>query len=290
MSKSIHTLVGDIYGLFSSDFTPSDTDIEQFGQELAKHLSRRIAEQRGEAYLRLSNIGYPCERKLWYSINTPHESEPLTPSTRIKFLIGDITEELLLFLAKQAGHDVQGEQDTLEIAGVKGHRDAVIDGVTVDVKSASSRSFDKFAEGKLSDSDDFGYLDQLGSYIFAGQNDPLVSEKDIGAFLVLDKQLGKICLDIHPRSGVDYEEVIEHKKQTVSQKNPPPRQFTPVAEGKSGNEKLPTVCSYCSFKHACWPGLRTFLYSNGPRYLTTVKREPDVVEVDRHGNFVERDN
>ena len=59
-------------------------------------------------------------------------------------MFGDILEELLLFLAKEAGHTVTGQQDTLSISGVNGHRDAIIDGRLVDVKSASSYSFRKF--------------------------------------------------------------------------------------------------------------------------------------------------
>jgi hypothetical protein len=42
--------------------------------------------------------------------------------------------------------------------------------------------------------------------------------------------------------------------------------------------KLGTGCSYCAFKKHCWPGLRGFAYSGGPRYLTNVVKTPDVPE------------
>ena len=136
--KSIKILKDDIYGLFSSDFNPAPEDTKMFGQRLAEHLFARLTEQRGEPTLRMSNIGTPCNRKLWYSINRPSESEPLRPETRLKFLFGDILEELLLWLAKLAGHHVEAEQEEVVIYGsspssegehaVRGHKDGYIDG------------------------------------------------------------------------------------------------------------------------------------------------------------------
>ena len=56
----------------------------------------------------------------------------------------------------------------------------------------------------------------------------------------------------------------------------PNRAFSDVPDGKSGNMKLGTQCSYCEFKKVCWPDLKTYIYSSGPRYLTKVVREPKV--------------
>lgn len=227
----------------------------------------------------MSNVGKPCERQLWYEINQNEEGEPLRAETFMKFLYGDVIEELLLFLARLAGHKVEGEQDEQEIANIKGHRDCVIDGVLVDVKSASSYSFKKFKEGRLEEDDAFGYVSQIQSYLYAGQKDPKVKDKERAAFLVLDKTLGHICLDIHQKKDFNWEEYYERKKDIVAQETPPRRGFDPVPEGKSGNKKLPVNCSYCAFKHTCHPNLRTFLYSYGPVYLTKVEREPNVLEI-----------
>ncbi len=296
MSKSLDTLVKDIYGVFQS---PPDTDegtLRTFGESLGQIIYKRIKEPREKPSLRFSNIGSPCGRKLWYSINTPHDAEPLPPQARLKYLIGDIYEQVLLFLAKVAGHEVKGEQDELYISGVKGRRDAVIDGVTIDVKSASSQSFDKFKWGLTEDQDSFGYLKQLGAYLAGGANDDTVKQKDVAGFLVGDKTTGDICLDIHPSTGLDFVALVEEKKIEVSQPYPPGRAFNPVADQKAGNMKLPTFCSYCDFKFKCWEkdanngkGLRVFNYSNGPRYLTKVVFEPAVPEIDKNGNNVRRD-
>jgi len=42
---------------------------------------------------------------------------------------------------------------------ILGHRDCVIDGCVVDVKSTSSIGFKKFRDGSIKHSDSFGYLD-----------------------------------------------------------------------------------------------------------------------------------
>ena len=67
-------------------------------------------------------------------------------------------------------------------------------------------------------------------------------------------------------------------------KNKPPRCYEDVEDGSSGNRKLCVECSYCAFKVDCWQdvnngsGLRKFIYSSGPRWLTVVKKEPNVME------------
>jgi hypothetical protein len=274
--KTLDTLVKDIYALFTEPHEFDQANVEEFGKRLATHISNRIADERPSDTLRMSNLGTKCDRKLWYSVNHPELAEPLPPEVRFKFLYGDILEELVLFLAKEAGHSVEGTQDTLEISGVLGHRDAVVDGVVVDVKSASSYAFKKF-EGHLTEENDaFGYLDQLGAYLYASQNDPVVKDKSIAAFIAVDKTLGHITVDVQPNTYKDYSYLASIKKAIVSSDSPPVKAYEDEPDGKSGNRKLGTACSYCSFKQTCWPNLQTYFYSTGPRFLTKVVKEPNV--------------
>jgi hypothetical protein len=226
----------------------------------------------------MSNLGTRCDRKLWYSVNKPELAENLSGATSFKFLYGDILESLVLGLAKLAGHSVEGEQDELSIGEVKGHRDAVIDGRLTDVKSATTHSFAKFRDHKLRIDDPFGYLTQIGSYLHASQKDPLVKDKDKASFIAVDKQLGHIVVDTYEKDATDYDLLVEQKSALLANEGLPERGFGDQPEGKSGNRKLCTECSYCPFKGACWPGLRTFTYSNGPTFLTKVVREPQVEE------------
>lgn len=279
MTKIINTLVDDIYGLLGKDNPFDIIHTDEFGRALAGIIAGRVRSDSAPS-LRMSNLGSNCDRKLWYSINHPELGEVLSPNVRVKFLFGDILEALLIFLAKQSGHVVTHEQLEVEIDGVKGHIDCLIDGHLIDVKSASSISFTKFRDGTLAGNDSFGYLTQLGSYLYSCRDLLDVYNRKHASFLVIDKQLGHICLSRHRFDTSRIPELVKSKRSIVSQKQlVPERGFRPEPDGKSGNQKLPTACGYCAFRQTCWPTARTFLYSSGPRYLTTVARLPDVPEV-----------
>lgn len=246
-------------------------------------LSGRPARSRSESHnLYFSEIGHPCRRKLWYNVHTPESAEELDPSAKFKFLYGDLIEELYLALVRLAGHEVTDEQKQVQIYlprgwQIRGRIDARIDGVLVDVKSASTFSFRNFEQGLPKDT--FGYHSQLRGYCHA--------EGDSSAeFHVIDKTLGNItrlpCKYV-PFSETELEELVD----AVDRATPPPDRLPLEEEGKSGNLKLGTVCSYCPFKWVCWSdanegqGLRVFSYSNKPVFLAKVEREPKVPEITR---------
>jgi hypothetical protein len=201
----------------------------------------------------------------------------------MKFMFGDILESLLLFLAAEAGHKVEGLQDTMKFEGLSGSRDAVIDGHLVDVKSASTYSFAKFEKPEeLMKNDSFGYTTQLRLYLEASQNDPLVTNKERAYFFVIDKTLGHICLSPLDRNpDINWKLFVARKQMMLESTTLPHRAFMPVPDGKSGNEKLAVKCSYCSFKETCFPSARVFAYSDGPRWLTKVALTPKVPELRR---------
>jgi len=275
--KTIDTLVPDIEAQLLKSQPLSKAALERFGARVTKALDRKRGEEKPS--LRLSRIGVPCDRKLWYSINQPDKAEPHRPSLILKWMFGDLIEQLILTLAEEAGHKVESEQAEVTVAGVPGHIDAVVDGTLVDCKSAASRSFEKFENHDLIGNDPFGYLDQLGSYQKGVEDFPEVTNKTTAAFIVVDKQHGHICLDKHKKGKRDYDAFITAKKTVTASAKPPNRAFSDTPDGKSGNKRLCTECAYCDFKHTCWPGVRTFIYSNGPRYLTRVDRLPEVIEV-----------
>lgn len=226
----------------------------------------------------MSNIGKGA-RQLWYDKRFGREDN-LPPFTIFKFVYGDIIESLLLFLARVSGHSVTARQAKVAVSGIQGSIDADIDGVTVDVKSASNHAFRKFRDGTLSDDDPFGYMEQLAGYCEGRDTD--------GAFLAANKETGHIAyLPISReelRRTVDVRERIEYLKTAVESAVEPERCYEDQPEGESGNRALGTNCSYCDHKSRCWAdsnnglGLRTFLYSNGPKFLTKVVREPKVRE------------
>jgi hypothetical protein len=264
----ISTLVTDIYEVFEKDVHVDPSEAKAFGEELSKVVTDAVTERKGN-HLRLSNLGNSCKRQLWYSINTPELAEKLHGSTRIKFLIGHITEAVILFLAKLAGHAVTDQQREVNINGVSGHIDGLVDGELVDVKSASPYSFTKFQGGLSPAQDAFGYLSQLGSYAHA-----LGLKR--GHFLPVNKVLGHLHLDTHELPEKDYDAEIDRTRVILSSPTPPERGFTDEPEGASGNRKLGVKCSYCDFKFTCFPGVTQYNYARGPVYLTKVVRPPRV--------------
>jgi hypothetical protein len=297
MVKTIDTLVEDMYAVMH-DRSRWDAAVTEFFSSGMRDLALERFENAEDRppTLRMSNMGTPCKRKLWYDINSPDGGEGFSAPTLLRFISGDLWEVFLLSLAKAAGHDVRGEQDELEITGIRGHRDAVIDNVTVDVKSASPYSFLKFKDGTLKDNDAFGYITQLSSYVGAGNRaDDSVHPTD-GAFLVVNKVSGELCLDRYTFSPSELAKDGEYEdtKALINDVDTiPPRGFEPEQDGyknkakvfvPNGNLKLGLNCSYCSQKHPCYPGLRTFLYggpmgTSKPVYFTHVAKQPKVKEV-----------
>lgn len=282
--KKIEELIPDIQKLLLDGSEVSDERAEEFGNRMSTLIKERLVREKKGGTLRMSNIGKP-DRQLWYEVNAPDQAEPLHPNVYMKFLLGDIVEELLFFLAEEAGHVVEGRQDTLIIEDVEGHRDAVIDGVTVDAKTASPYSFKKFENHLQPDQDAFGYIQQIQNYIECGQDDPVVTDKKRGAFLVLQKVTGDLTLDIHEKTTIPIRDIINHKKEMVLKPEPPDRCYEDEPMGKSGNRKLGIACSYCPYKWLCHEDLRGFLYSSGPVYLTKVEEEPRVPEIDKENLF-----
>lgn len=280
--KTIDTLVQDIEEVIKGKGGWTEAVNDYFKETIGEAAERRLTpstEPRAKT-LRMSNIGTPCKRKLWYYLNLPEHETDLPAHAHLKFFYGDIIEGLILSLAKAAGHTVEGEQDEIIVDGIVGHRDAVIDGVTVDVKSVSTMGFSKFKRNELRADDPFGYMKQLTGYVYGAKDDPKVTDKTGGAFLVMDKQHGHLHLDYYDLEHelVLFPSVVGSAKVLSTLPTAPYREWEAIPDGKSGNMKLPAACSYCDYKWTCWPALRGFAYSNGPVYLTKVVKVPLVPE------------
>lgn len=284
--KTVDTLVSDIYELVSTKDVSKSVDIDecidQFGERMKDLMRQQFKEQRDDSRkLRMSNIGRK-DRFLWNVYNEVETTEDIQPHTYVKFLYGHVIEELLLFLARAAGHTVTDEQKKCKVNGITGSMDCKIDGIVTDVKSASSYGFKKFQDGTLAHDDPFGYVAQIKGYAASE------GQSEFG-WLAMDKANGHLTYLLYDENdketpvydiiSYDVEEHIERLKEVVKQETPPDVCYASVPEGKSGNRKLSVGCSYCQYKKSCWPNVRGFLYSSGPRYLTEVKHEPKVKEI-----------
>jgi hypothetical protein len=285
-NKTTDNVVADIYAMMESkNADPSvdvEAEIEKFGEGVKALMRTEFGREKREdnRRLRLSNIGR-TDKYLWNHFNGT-EGEELQPHTYIKFMYGHLIEEMLLFLTRMAGHSVTDEQKVCNVEGIVGHMDCEIDGVVTDVKSASSFGFKKFKDGTLAYDDPFGYIDQIKAYAHSE------GETEFG-WLAMDKANGHLTYlkyDLTDTEAPVYEVLkgdivdrVKHVKKLVEQPEPTEWCYQPIPDGKSGNSKLSTGCSYCQFKDHCYPNLRVFAYSYGPKYLVDVVKEPKVQEV-----------
>lgn len=280
--SDITTLVRDINRVLtpSEDGGVGEEVLRNFAERTAHHvkdtLELREDRDREGNVLYASEVGERCTRKLYYRL-TNHKGEAIPAHTHYKFLYGDVVEEITLLLAEAAGHKVEHCQEKVVAKvgdwEVRGRIDAVIDGVPVDVKSMSTYGYNDLPSSLDEYEDKFGYVDQVSFY----RNWRFDSET-VG-ILGVDKTLGHIRLSLGRGLDKGSQAARVGHITTELEKGVPDRAYQTVPEGKSGNEKLGVQCSYCPFKQECWPGLRTFLYSKGPVYLTRVMNEPNVPEV-----------
>ena len=285
-NKTTDTVVQDIYALMESkDADPSvdvEVEIDKFGESVKALMRTEFGRKKREdnRKLRLSNIGR-TDRYLWNHFNGT-EGEELQPHTYVKFMYGHLIEEMLLFLTRMAGHSVTDEQKVCNVEGIVGHMDCKIDGVVTDVKSASSFGFKKFKDGTLAYDDPFGYIDQIKAYAHSeGQTEFgwLAMDKANGHLTYLKYDLTDTEAPVYEALKGDIVDRVKHVKKLVEQPEPAEWCYQPIPDGKSGNSKLSTGCSYCQFKDHCYPNLRVFAYSYGPKYLVDVVKEPKVQEV-----------
>ena len=280
---SIDTLIQDIYKTLEQGINTGSVQNRDALQKCASdmyHSIRRTLEEgqrESSSSLRMSQIGKPT-RQIWYDLKKTKKRD-LDGQTKLKFLFGDMLESLLILLATVSGHEVTEEQQEVEINGIKGHKDCRIDGVLVDVKSASSYAFKKFKDGTLSLDDPFGYIAQISGYAEAGK------DKE-AAFFAIDKSSAELALlKVEDIDMINASDRINELKEVATKDTPPPRCYGDEADGKSGNRKLVIGCVFCPYKETCWAdanggqGLRAFKYSNGVRYLTVTAKTPDVEEI-----------
>lgn len=279
-NKTIDTLVEDINKVLVEgvDTIPKEV-LDTFNKSCGGLLFRFLKKSRAKKpSLRMSNIGKP-DRQLWYELHEgTEEPKQYEPNMYLKFLIGDITELVLLALCQLAGHSVENMQEEVQIEGVTGHMDAVIDGVVTDVKSASGYSYEtKFKGGALKEHDYYGYIDQVSGY-----NNAL--KKDNGAaFLAYNKESAEACL-----LKIDQEEIrdtksrIRNLRDMLEKDTPPDNLCYKPFVNKNGCLEINRLCAWCPFKFKCHKGLKAYRYSFGDVFILEDRgfkfKVPDVTE------------
>lgn len=252
---------------------------EEIRKQVAADVEAALEKQfssgpRDKFKIRMSNIGRPtCQ--LWFEKNDPEDKTPMPPHFLMNMIIGDIVEAVFKGLLRAAGIDFKDNaQVTLKLpdgSEVNGEYDMELDGAIDDVKSASPWSYNnKFASFEtLRKGDSFGYVAQLVGYATA-------AEKEVGGWWVVNKANGEF--KYVPATDVDKEAVLKEIQETVNYINSDAefkRCFEPIPEThyrkQTGNLKLGVECGFCSYKHKCYPNLRTL-----PAVKSTAQEPPMV--------------
>ena len=108
----ISQLIPDIYDRMTATKKVSKDNLDALLEGIRNAVIKQMEEERGgsgEKTLRMSSIGKP-DRKIWMEIRGPKIKKSYSGATLIKFLYGSIIEELVIFLAREAGHKVDNLQ------------------------------------------------------------------------------------------------------------------------------------------------------------------------------------
>jgi len=124
MEMQIENLVDDIYTVLEDEHKVSEDNLKSFLDGIKSVVTTHVEEARksSKTTLRMSSIGKK-DRRLWFELKYPKDQALPSGPTLMKFLYGSLIEEVLLFLAKEAGHDVTDMQKKVTISGVDGHMD-----------------------------------------------------------------------------------------------------------------------------------------------------------------------
>jgi hypothetical protein len=105
-------------------------------------------------------------------------------------------------------------------------------------------------------------------------------------FVVIDKTTGELCYcPVDDMDMINPVTRIDDIRKFLESDEPPEKCYSSVADGAGGNFKLALGCNYCDYKFTCWKdandgkGIRTFMYSNGPKHLVKVGKTPNVPEI-----------
>ena len=249
--------------------------VEACSQSIKRHFDGPLDTRKFT--IRMSSIGRPLCQLQAEKYNLEKESREYNSITRN--LWGDISEAYIIFLMRNAGIEVQSEQQkvTLKIGGINlsGTYDVEIDGKIWDIKSASDFAFNnKFGDRggfkKILEDDNFGYIPQLYLYSEA-------TGKPVGGWIVLNKNNGQLAVLEFPQYDKQYRakvlQDVHDKIVTLTSDAPFEKCFKPIEEiyyqKKTGNMVLPMTCSFCQFKKHCWPDAE---YKPSP--VSTAKNKP----------------
>ena len=229
-----------------------------FALEVSKHVDKEIYKrtksQEHRDYIGGSQIGVECCRKIQYSSISKEQRDPVEPRVQRIFDLGNLIEDYLIKLLRDAGFDVQtrkddGEQWGFSLANgrIQGHVDGVIMGgpkvmdypCLVEFKSAKSSRFTKFLRDGLMQTDS-NYYSQVQFYqINMKLNNPAL-------FVMMNKDDQEIYYELIQFNPAHADRLINKSEDilnAIDSNHLMPRAY---------QDKNNWNCKYCDYKKECW--------------------------------------
>lgn len=259
-----------------------------FGLSCKDALSKQFTSEPRKFRIRMSQIGKPICQQI---LEKRGYKEDRDYNAIFRFLYGDITESIIMFILEEAGIDVINSQEEVSLTfgdtTVKGTLDVIIQDElgtkkVWDIKSSSEWAFKYKYTGlggydRIKEDDPFGYIMQGHLYAEA-KNMPF------GGWIVVNKSSGEIAVVEAPEwQEEDRKECLKRAAENIKILNNPKTKFkvpfkaeweTYRVNGelqKTGNKVVPKLCSMCGFKYHCWS--KAVLH---PKITSKAKNPPQV--------------
>lgn len=245
---------------------------QEFAQLSGFSFDRQFLSDRKESAgeLRFSSAG-KCPRALAYGYHKFEANGKEIDSRGLRtFFMGDMTETMIVLLAKASGVPIFGyglQQPKLSWKigdkEIFGHPDGfVVDNgriLNVEVKSMASYSYAKFEKGDIDDS----YIYQMNANMKASGTEACV-------YVAFNKDSSVIGETIVKRDEKVIKQIEENLLSVINstQISLPERPFEPNEEGF-----LPWNCLYCPFWGTCWKNAEKKLVGKAYRLKVDMAKE-----------------
>ncbi len=245
---------------------------QEFAQLSGFSFDRQFLSDRkeGAGELRFSSAG-KCPRALAYDYHHFEKNGKELDSRGLRtFFIGDMTEMMIVLLAKASGCPIFGyglQQPKLswEIQGkvIEGHPDGfIIDNqriLTLEVKSMNTQAFTRFEKGEIDDS----YVYQMNANMKAAGTQACL-------YVAFNKDNSVLGEKIVARDEAIIKKIEENLLSVINSTtiNLPDRPFEPNEQGF-----LPWNCLYCAHHVTCWPNAEKKLVGKAYRLKLDLAKE-----------------
>lgn len=214
--------------------------VDKIAFEMYEAAARSRADEKKRGYLGMSEIGHPCERKLWFSFRgfTP---KPMEGRSIMIFRFGDHVEADVIDWLRAAGYRIEGQQEPFldHDRWFAGHCDGIIHEVTkrphiLEVKSAKDKKFKAFKS--------FGVLQTSETYYCQAQCYMGYAGLERALFVIQNKDTCEIYTERVYFDTALFDSLKAKARRIITANEPLPPEFLSDS----------FECTWCDHRTICW--------------------------------------